>query len=58
MRWQIDYSRRARDFIEEHRIEDIVREAIKNFILKITGSNLNIIVHFNISPLTVREFLL
>jgi mRNA interferase RelE/StbE len=42
MRWGIEYSKRADDFIEEHGIKDVVRESIKNFILKITGLNINI----------------
>ena len=42
MTWQIEYSKRADDFIEEHGIKDVARESIKNFVLKITGSNINI----------------
>lgn len=42
MNWNIEYSRRADDFTEEHRIKDKVRESIKNFILKVTGSNINL----------------
>jgi mRNA interferase RelE/StbE len=42
MNWNIEYSKRADDFIEEHGIKDVVRESIKNFILKITGLNINI----------------
>jgi mRNA interferase RelE/StbE len=42
MRWEIEYSKRADEFIEEHGIKDVVRESIKNFILKITGLNINI----------------
>jgi mRNA interferase RelE/StbE len=42
MKWEIEYSKRADNFIEEHRIKDIVRESIKNFVLKITGANINI----------------
>lgn len=40
--WNIEYSRRANDFIDEHGIREKVRDSIKNFILKITGSNINI----------------
>ncbi|MDP3260627.1 MAG: hypothetical protein Q8M34_08590 [Thermodesulfovibrionales bacterium] len=42
MNWNIEYSKRADDFIEGHGIKDVVRESIKNFILKITGLNINI----------------
>ena len=42
MSWNIEYSRRANDFIEEHGIREKVRESIKSFILKITGSNINL----------------
>jgi mRNA interferase RelE/StbE len=42
MNWDIEYSKRANDFIDEHRIREKVRDSIKNFILKITGSNINI----------------
>ena len=42
MNWNLEYSKRADDFIEEHGIREKVRESIKNFILKITGSNINI----------------
>lgn len=42
MKWEIEYSKRADNFIEEHGIKDIVRKSIKNFILKITGLNINI----------------
>jgi len=42
MSWKIEYSKRADDFSEEHSIKDTVRESIKNFILKITGLNINI----------------
>ena len=42
MKWNIEYSKRARDFIEEHGIRDKVRDAVNGFILRITGSNINI----------------
>lgn len=42
MKWDIEYSKRANDFIEGHGIKDKVRESVKNFILKITGTNINI----------------
>lgn len=42
MSWNIEYSKRANDFIEEHGMSDKIRESIKNFILRITGSNSNI----------------
>lgn len=42
MNWNIEYSKRADDFIEEHGIRERVRESIINFILKITGLNINI----------------
>ncbi|MBI5874401.1 MAG: hypothetical protein HZB81_00870 [Deltaproteobacteria bacterium] len=42
MIWNVEYSRRANNFIEEHGMRDRVKESIKNFILRITGSNINI----------------
>ena len=42
MKWNIEYSKRARDFIEEHGIRDKVRDSVNGFILRITGSNINI----------------
>lgn len=42
MKWEIEYSKRADDFVEEHGIREKVRESIKSFILKITGSNINL----------------
>ena len=48
MKWNIEYSKRARDFIEEHGIRDKVRDSVNGFILRITGSN--IIVKVNIFP--------
>jgi mRNA-degrading endonuclease RelE of RelBE toxin-antitoxin system len=42
MKWAIEYSKRANDFIEEQGIQDKVRGSIKDFLLKITGSNINI----------------
>ncbi len=42
MNWNIEYSKRADDFVGEHGIREKVRESIKSFILKITGSNINL----------------
>ena len=42
MNWNLEYSKRADDFIEEHGIREKVRESIKNFIHKITGLNINV----------------
>ncbi|MEK6599727.1 MAG: hypothetical protein AABY52_05245 [Deltaproteobacteria bacterium] len=42
MSWNVEYSKRANNFIEEHGMRDKVKESIKNFILRITGSNINI----------------
>jgi len=42
MSWKIEYSKRSIDFVEDHGIEAAVRDSIKNFILKITGLNINI----------------
>ncbi|MBI4848578.1 MAG: hypothetical protein HY808_08415 [Nitrospirae bacterium] len=42
MKWDIEYSKRANDFIDEHKIRDKTRDSIKDFILKITGANINI----------------
>jgi len=37
MKWSVAYSRRADDFINEHSIHDRVRDAVRKFILRITG---------------------
>jgi mRNA interferase RelE/StbE len=42
MSWDIEYSKRANDFVEEQRIRDKVTASIKDFILRITGLNINI----------------
>jgi len=42
MKWSIEYSKRANDFIEEHGIRDKVKDSLNGFILRITGSNINI----------------
>ncbi|MBF0466428.1 MAG: hypothetical protein HQK88_15000 [Nitrospirae bacterium] len=42
MKWSIEYSKRASEFIKEHSIEDGIRDSIKDFILKITGTPTNI----------------
>ena len=42
MKWTVAYSKRASSFIEEHGIEARVSDSIRDFILKITGSSINI----------------
>ncbi|MBI3398248.1 MAG: type II toxin-antitoxin system RelE/ParE family toxin [Deltaproteobacteria bacterium] len=42
MSWNIEYSKRAIDFTELHGMRDKVRESVKNFIIRITGSSNNI----------------
>ncbi len=42
MKWTVEYSKRANAFVEEHGIRDKVRESIRSFILRITGSNINV----------------
>lgn len=42
MKWDIEYSKRADNFIEEQEIGDKVKESIRDFILKISGLNINI----------------
>lgn len=42
MKWNIEYSKRANAFIEEHGIRDKVRDSIIGFIHRITGANINI----------------
>ena len=42
MKWIVEYSKRADSFIEEHNIENKVRDSIRDFILRITGSPINI----------------
>jgi len=42
MKWSIEYSKRANDFIEEHGIRNKVKDSLNSFILRITGANINI----------------
>ncbi|QWR77148.1 hypothetical protein [Candidatus Magnetomonas plexicatena] len=42
MKWSIEYSKRAFEFIKKHNIEDGIRDSLKDFILKITGATINI----------------
>ena len=42
MKWTVGYSKRANDFIEEQGIHDKVTGSIKDFILNLSGSNINI----------------
>ena len=42
MKWSVEYSKRAYGFIEEQGIQEKVRTSLKDFILKISGSNINI----------------
>jgi len=42
MKWEIGYSKRAYDFILEHGVKDKINAAVTDFILKITGANINI----------------
>jgi mRNA interferase RelE/StbE len=42
MKWTIEYSKRASDFIEKQGIYDKVRGSVMDFVLKISGSNINI----------------
>lgn len=42
MKWEIGYSKRANDFSLEHGARDKINAVVKDFILKITGANINI----------------
>ncbi|OGQ55061.1 MAG: hypothetical protein A3J24_10025 [Deltaproteobacteria bacterium RIFCSPLOWO2_02_FULL_53_8] len=42
MKWEIGYSKRAYDFILEHGARDKINAVVKDFILKITGANINV----------------
>ncbi len=42
MKWAVEYSKRADSFIEKHGIRNKIRDSIKDFVLRITGSNINI----------------
>lgn len=42
MNWRIDYSRDSDNFIGKHKIQDVVREELKKFLLKMTGESINI----------------
>ena len=54
MTWDIKYSKRANDFIDEHNIRVKIREAIKDFIFKITGSNINFSLTLTLPALQCR----
>lgn len=41
MKWSVEYSKRASAFIGEHRIEAKVADSIRDFVLKLTGSSIN-----------------
>ncbi len=42
MKWTVEYSGRADAFIEEHGIRDKVRDSVRDFILRISGSTINV----------------
>ena len=42
MKWSVEYSKKANAFIEEHSIENKVKDSVRAFILKISGSTINI----------------
>ncbi len=42
MTWRIDYSRDAEKFIKKQNIKVEIREALKKFLLKIKGEDVNI----------------
>lgn len=42
MNWSIDYSKSAKKFIDEHKINDNIRELLKNLILRVNGKQINI----------------
>ena len=42
MKWTVEYSKRADAFIKEQQIHEKIRDSLRDFILKISGSNINI----------------
>ena len=42
MKWQIDYSKSAKNFMDEQHLGDKVRELLKNLVLKTCGETINI----------------
>lgn len=42
MSWNLEYSSRAYDFIQKHRIHEKIKETINIYIQRINGSNINI----------------
>ncbi len=42
MKWHVEYSKRADAFIEEQGLQNRVRDSLRDFVLKITGSAVNI----------------
>jgi mRNA interferase RelE/StbE len=42
MKWTVEYSKRAASFIEEQGIEARVRDSVRDFILRVSGSSINI----------------
>ena len=42
MKWQIEYSREADEFIERENIRTQVRQQLKNFIRKLRGEDINV----------------
>ncbi len=42
MKWTVEYSKRAGSFIEEHGIETKVSNSVRDFILRVSGSTINI----------------
>lgn len=42
MKWRIDYSKDAGNFIDEHKIIEKIRKSLRNLILKIQGEPVNI----------------
>ena len=42
MKWTVNYSGKAKKFMDEKKIHDEVKDAIRKFILKMSGERLNI----------------
>ncbi len=44
MSWTVEYSKRADNFIGEQGVEEEIRDALRDFVRKLTGLNVNISV--------------
>jgi len=42
MKWKIEYSKNALEFIREYKIHDQIKNEIKKFLLKLKGEKVNV----------------